>query len=306
VRSLGVLIACASGCGRIAFEEPLRLDAGVDGEADAGGADAGPSCWPAWRSGTPTFGSVSAVSELADPAKQGNPWLAADGRTLYFDSGTGDTELYRAVRAGAGQPFGPRVQLTELTSPVEDTGLVIIADERVAVISSSRTGSLGFDLWQTERAGPGLPFDPPSRVPYAAINDSANQFDAFLSADGLRVFYATSIAGGQVLRMSSRASTSAAFAAPVPIPGTGTLAVEADPELSPDELVLVFSANLPLSLHAAVRASPGAPFGAPFALSSIVGSGYDGDPTLSADGCELFFISDRGGDRDLHRAVVVP
>lgn len=59
--------------------------------------------------------------------------------------------------------------------------------------------------------------------------------------------------------------------------------------------------ELPLRLHAAVLASTAEPFGAPVAPSSIVGPGYDGDRALSADGCELFFVSDRGGDRDQNR-----
>jgi len=86
----------------------------------------------------------------------------------------------------------------------------------------------------------------------------------------------------------------------------GTFAVEADPDLSPDELVVVFSATSVLTLHAAVRATTADPFGPPFPLSSIVGPGLDADPALSSDGCELFFISNRGGNRDLHRAVVDP
>jgi hypothetical protein len=53
------------------------------------------------------------------------------------------------------------------------------------------------------------------------------------------------------------------------------------------------------------RASTAEPFGAPLLLSAVVAGGHDGDPA-SADGCELFFISDRGGNRDLYRTTVIP
>jgi len=288
-----VLVVCGA-CGRIAFDERIAID----------GTPPGPDCWPAWRSGAPAFASVGPITELADPDKDGNPWLTADGRTLYWDNGTGNTEIYRATRMGPGQPFGARTQVTELTSPFEETGLVMTGDDRVGVVASSRTGSMGFDLWQVTRNG-GV-FATPTRTEYNAINNDLNQFDAFLTADGKRLYYASSAATGQVLLQSSRGSTADAFATPVPIPGTGTFAVEADPDLSPDELVLVFSATVPLTLHAAVRGSTAAGFGAPFPLTSIVGGNYDGDPALSANGCELFFISDRGGNRDLWRAVVSP
>jgi len=291
--------AGAIGCGRVAFDPRAGVDA-------AGDAAPGTDCWPAWRGGAPTFGPVVPVGELSDPDQEGNPWLTADGRTLYFDSGTGDTEIYLATRAAPGQPFGARDHLMALASPLEDTGLVITADDRVAVFASSRAGSLGFDLWQTQRAGPGAMFEAPTRALLAAIDGDNNQFDAFLTGDGRRLYYASSIAGGQVLLTASRASATDAFGAPVPIPGAGTFAVEADPELSPDERVMVFSATVPLQLYAAVRASPAVPFGPPVHLTSIVGPGYDGDPALSADGCELFFISDRGGDRDLFRTTVIP
>ena len=297
-------VACAAGCGRIAFEDRARPD---DAGADAAGDVApGVTCWPAWRTGALSFGIAVPITELAAVDKQGNPWLTADGRTLYYDTGTGDTEILRAVRGGPGQPFGSPAPLAELSSPLEDGGFVMAASELVAVMSSTRAGSSGFDLWQTARASTSDLFGAPTRTEFAAIDDAFNQFDGFLTPDGLRVYFSSSAATGQVLRQASRASTTDVFGAPTQIPGTGTFSVEADPDLSPDELVLVFSANNPLQLFAAIRPSTAAPFGAPFALSAIVGPSYDADPALSANGCELVFISNRGGDRDLYLATVNP
>jgi len=293
-----------AGCGRLQFDAQS-----FDAQSfDANLADAAPDCWAAWRSGPPTFTPPAPVIELADPDKQGNPWLSADGLTLYFDSGTGDTELFRASRPARDQPFGPRVAIPELTTPVEDTGLVLTADGLRGVISSSRAGGAGFDLWQVDRADPAALFGTPTRAPYAAINTGNNQYDAYLTPDGLRVYYAENTVPGQVLRVSARASVDAAFLAPAAVPGAATFAVEADPDLSPDERVMVFSAQSAglLQLFTATRAEPTLPFSLPMPLTAISPTGLDADPAFSADGCELFFISNRGGDRDLWRTTVVP
>lgn len=182
---------------------------------------------------------------------------------------------------------------------------MIAANAPIAVLSSTRVGSQGFDLWQARRGSTTTMFDPPSREAFAAINNGGNQFDASLSADALRVIYSSSVGvGGQQLFIASCGSISDDFGPPVLVPGSGTFTVEADPELSPDELVLVYAATSPLQLDVSVRATTGAPFGTPSPLTVNAG-GYDGDPAFSADGCELFFVSDRGGDRDLYRTVIV-
>lgn len=299
VRAAVVSALTIAGCGRLQFD---------DRSFDASTADAAPDCWPAWRSGPLTFTPPEPVLELADPDKQGNPWLTADGLTLYFDSGTGNTELFRASRPARDQPFAARVAITELTSPVEDTGLVLTADGLVGVIASSRAGGSGFDLWQVDRVDPASLFGPPVRTPYAAINTGSNQYDGYLTPDGLRVYYAQNIDPGNVLRFATRGSVADAFLLPVPLPGAGTFAVEADPDVSPDERVLVFSAQTggPLRLFMASRAEPTLPFDPPLPLTAISPTGLDADPAFSADGCELFFISDRGGDRDVWRTTVVP
>ncbi len=293
------VVVVLAGCGRLQFDEHF-IDADLD--------DAPRDCWPAWRSGPPTFAAPEPVTELADPDKQGNPWLAADGLTLYFDSGTGNTELFRASRPARDLPFAPRVAISELTSPVEDTGLVLTADGLYGVIASSRAGGEGFDLWQVERADAAAPFEMPLRPPYAAINNNINQYDAYLTPDGLRVYYAENTAPGNVLRVAARASVVDAFLPPIQLPGAATFAVEADPDLSPDERVMVFSAQSggPLRLFTASRAEPTSPFDPPTPLTAISPTGLDGDPAFSADGCELFFISDRGGNRDLWRTTVIP
>ncbi len=289
-------------CGRLGFENRLETDGAIDGVPDALQGD----CWAVWKTGAPRFSTPVPVAELALPDKQGNPWLAPDGRTLYFDSGTGDTEIFRTTRAARDMPFGTPEQITELTSAVEDTSFSMTADNTLAVISSSRGGASGFDLFQTQRAGVGAVFDPVDATPFGNVTSSENEFDSFLTPDGLRLYYAQSAPTGQVIQTTSRQQRSDVFRLPQRLMGTGTFAVEADPKLDLHELVLVFSANIPLQLFAAVRGVSDQDFGTPFALTDLAGPGHDADPAFSPDGCELFWISDRGGDRDLYHANVIP
>lgn len=241
------------------------------------------------------------------PGKQGNPWLAADDQTLYFDTGTGDTEIFRTTRPSRDAPFGTPQQLTELTSPNEDTALMLAGDDRLAVYSSSRPGSQSFDLYLVERPDPASPFGTPEQANLVQVNSSANEVDPFLTTDARTLVFAQSGNAGQSLMISTRPQVSDKFGPPSRLMGTGTFPIEADPDLSPDALVLAFAAidGQFLQLFAAVRSTTDAAFGTPFRLTDLAGNGVDGDPAFSSDGCELIWVSDRGGNRDLYRATVV-
>ena len=58
------------------------------------------------------------------------------------------------------------------------------------------------------------------------------------------------------------------------------------------------------NLWYAVRAQPDAAFGAPALVPGVNSDCNDGDPHLSADGCRLYFSSDRAGTYDLYVATV--
>jgi hypothetical protein len=93
-------------------------------------------------------------------------------------------------------------------------------------------------------------------------------------------------------------------------------ASDADPAVSRDERVLVFSSGRLTGLLAtgrtnlwyATRGDPGADFGAPRPIPGVNGNEEDGDPRLSDDGCTLYFSTTRGpgNTRDLYSAVVTP
>ena len=67
----------------------------------------------------------------------------------------------------------------------------------------------------------------------------------------------------------------------------------ADPTLSPDELVILFSSNRSGGgdIYYATRAAPTDAFGTVDKVPTINTPDQDGDPHLSADGCHIYFAS---------------
>jgi Tol biopolymer transport system component len=89
---------------------------------------------------------------------------------------------------------------------------------------------------------------------------------------------------------------------------------DADPALSPHERIIVFTSKRPAgtglgatNLWYSTRPSATADFAPPKLIPSVNSDQEDGDPVLSADGCELYFASTRvGGKHHLFRAQVTP
>lgn len=136
-----------------------------------------------------------------------------------------------------------------------------------------------------------------SATPFATVNDATPQYDPELSRDGLRLYW--SQGSPQKIMMVSRASTGAAFGNPVDIVATNTN--NADPAVSYDERILVFASSRTGNgdIYYATRASVSDPFGPPVQVPTVnTGGSGDGDPALSADGCTLYFASNRGSGSD--------
>jgi Tol biopolymer transport system component len=92
------------------------------------------------------------------------------------------------------------------------------------------------------------------------------------------------------------------FRIPKGIPSTVTEHDERRPILSPDLLLLAFASNRPprsgqdWDLYLAERAGPEGEFGAPLRVNEPVSSPHADLPgSFSADGCVLYFTSDRPG-----------
>jgi Tol biopolymer transport system component len=185
------------------------------------------------------------------------------------------------------------------------------SSELIAVMASSRTGTEGnSDLWLATRTLKTLPFGPFEAADgLPNINTGAEELDPELSADGLHLYLTEG--NPRRIAISVRSNTNGNFGSPQDVAGLFSDAGDADPSVSPDELVIVFSSRRNGSstdeLWYATRASKTAAFGTPALVPAINSGGNDeADPALSPDGCRLYFASDRGGNFELFVAEMIP
>ena len=285
-----VLVAC----GRVDFDPR---------STDGGAAD----CWPAWRAQTIDLTTPTLITELSTGEIQANPSLSGDDLTLYFDRGTADPDLFAATRSAIGAPWQSAMPLTELNSTATEDRMTVSADGEIAIFSSDRSNG-DMQLWMATRAGATGPFSAPTQALLELLNVDEFELDPNLTGDGLQIYEAPVVSGGdQVIEIAARTTTSAAFDTAIAIPELSISSAVGDPSPSPDQLVIAFSSGVVSSendLYYAVRADVGSPFGTALPIPNVnLANINDGDVTWSHDGCELFFASDRDGVRALYTAL---
>ena len=95
-----------------------------------------------------------AVSEL-DPGDAGNPWVAPDDCTMYFQSaragGVGSEDIWVVRRPTPTSPWGTPVNLSDVNSTDRDADPWLSPDERTIIFASHRAGGGTFDLYVATR-----------------------------------------------------------------------------------------------------------------------------------------------------------
>ena len=136
-----------------------------------------------------------------------------------------------------------------------------------------------------------------------SLNSTADEWGPALSPDlGTVVFVSDRAggAGGYDLWMATRSDAAGPFDPPAPVPGMNTAGEEGGPYLSPDGLQLYFQSDRPgglggADLWVAARPDVSASWGAPSPLDVLNSPDDESGPSLTADGLEIFFSSDRPG-----------
>jgi len=308
------LALVVAGCG---FHLPGG-SASPDGTppADApGDAPPGAACWAHWLAHDVAFENIHAISGVGSSAVDRDPYISHDQLTLFFSSerinGGANADVYVATRASITDEFAaPQLAATGLNSTEYETRVTLTADELTAVVSSARTGSLGgVDLFLGTRAQTSQDFTVMSAAPFVQINNVDPQHDPELSSDGSRIYFAPP--GGPTQHIVVSGLRSGIYDPPVDVPGVNDQLPNADPAVSPDERVMAFSSQRAGSagsdIYYATRADATATFEPARRLDTLDSSASDGDPALTADGCHIYFASDRQGNNfEIFTADVVP
>jgi hypothetical protein len=162
------------------------------------------------------------------------------------------------------------------------------------------------DLYRATRTGTSTVFTGMQAVPN--VNSSTLDGSPFLSADDRTLLFFSERPGGvgsRDLWMATRASASAEFSEPVPVPGVNSSAMDLLPRLSPDGLSLLFEStrNGSSDIWAAERSTPNGTFGAPRLRTDLSSDARDEGLSLTRDQLSVVIASSRGGEMALWMAT---
>jgi hypothetical protein len=226
----------------------------------------------------------------------------------------GQGEIMFASRDATTQPFGS-VSPVALSQPGSDESKASLSpDFGFAVFASNLDvpGAQGeTDLLSSTRtasADPDGAWPPPTNAMFTAINTTGRDQDPFLAADGARLYLSIDpmMAPKSYIAVSERGAE--VYGAPVKLFTSDE--ADFDPVLTEDERVIVFTSMRPggngkRDLYYATRATRTDPFGGATPMPVLNTADDEEDPALSANGCTLYFVSDRDGSLDLWSATVL-
>jgi len=210
-------------------------------------SDTAGDVWTAHRAspGDP-FDAPTLVTEISSPTYETSPAVSADGLSLYVgsdrDGTTGILDIWASTRSDRSATWSAPVNLTALNSPVNDIPRPPGQHGLVMPMASERDVSGGYRTYLAERADRDQPFTALTVVTGLVGGDILA--DAFLSDDGLTMFYAAAMGSAKPdIYVAWRASTGDRFSLPTRLADLDTDDDERDPWLSPDGTVFYFTSD---------------------------------------------------------------
>jgi hypothetical protein len=277
-------------------------------DGDETGADCGGSrC-------SPCPCSLGAPELLGDPNSPGNdlwsPKLSSDGLELYFAvtvPGFGE-QIGVATRPDRASPFGLGQALPAPVNTGGEGTPDLSLDGRSLYFYSSRSGGAGNrDLYVATRSKDSADFG--NVTPLTSLNTPDLDYQPWLSADELSIYFASGPAGSNDIFRATRGSTRDDFGQPQLVSELSSPSDEGGLTVSSDGLEVILTSNRPggpggRDLYVATRASQSAPFSTPQLLDALDTAENEIDPAFSPDGSELYFVSNRGGgDSNIYRVA---
>ena len=231
--------------------------------------------------------------------------ISADGLSLYFvREQEGNFTICVATRSSVQDDWYPATSLPPaINGPSWDHVPSISPDGLSLLFPSDRPGgSGGLDIWIAERPTPDSPWGTPVNLG-PAVNSSAWDMGAKMSADGLSIYFHSSRAGGfggediwVTTRTAKDAPWEQAINLGLPVNGGQN---DGEPTISADGLTLFFNSERlggsgSYDLWVTTRRTTDDPWGPPANLGPLVNSStIEWCASVSPDGSTLYFCSDR-------------
>ena len=253
-------------------------------------------------------GPVNVGPNVNTNCHEASPEISADGMTLYFDAlerpgGEGGWDIWMSRAATPYRDFDLAVPLpAPISSRFNDSGPCLSADGLTLYFGSDRPdGFGGFDLYVSARQTTDDPWGEPVNLG-PTVNSRYSDHLPSVSADGLTLYFVSARPGvpGQSaetdIYLTRRATVNDPWGTPEPL-ALNTLGHEYSPHVSRDDLTLYYDSPYEgRDLWVTKRAAPQDPWPKGVRLEPPLNTpGSDTDPSLSADGSLLYFVSDRPG-----------
>jgi hypothetical protein len=213
-----------------------------------GDAGTNSDVWFASRSSADAaFGAPQRIPALSTELIEGSPAISGDGLTLWLSIKTIDdgatSDIWRSTRPSLTADWPPPTRVTDLNSSEDDIPRPLGNGNLTMPLGSRRDGS-HFLTYFASRASIGAPFGAFREASELDIDPAdINTADAFLTQDGLTIYFAHSRSSLGDIYVAHRATTGAPFDPPQPLPGINTAADERDPWVNPEGNVLYFTSN---------------------------------------------------------------
>jgi Tol biopolymer transport system component len=118
------------------------------------GAQASGNLWATSRaSANDPWSGIAPIMELNTGSYEGEPWLSPDGLHLYWSAsdGTGNTSIFRSVRATTSSSFDPREEVTELNSGQVESDPWLLPNQRYMLFVRGPVGGGARDIYSATR-----------------------------------------------------------------------------------------------------------------------------------------------------------
>lgn len=232
--------------------------------------------------------------------------ISGDGLILRVSSSrtdipgrVGGWDIYYALRAARHSPWSSLRVEPGINSLSNDLSPHILSGEQVAYIASLRPGTGGADIWRFTRSGLGTAWGNATEV--KAANTRGTEYGVSVTDDDLYMALWSSSGYYVELTRTSPTSPWGNRKSIAVLNNFGTAALSRDTRVSPDGLTMYFAAYKPPGgvgghdicvTHRAFRSDP---WGKPMVVPNVNSMATDRVPSISPDGRELYFTSNRTG-----------